>query len=109
MLLQSIQQHVQHVNIFSCMLSFIHRAAASEGCKGPQLSCESCDPAISCILLSAERLYCTLGVHPTRCQEIEDSPDGPEGYWNSLKALLKDSLASGKVVAIGECGLDYDR
>lgn len=56
-----------------------------------------------------ERLYCTLGVHPTRCQEIEDSPDGPEGYWNSLNALLKDSLASGKVVAIGECGLDYDR
>ena len=57
----------------------------------------------------AERLYCTVGVHPTRCQEIEDSPDGPEAYWDALKVLLKASAPSGKVVAVGECGLDYDR
>lgn len=60
-------------------------------------------------MLSAERLYCTMGVHPTRCQEIEDSPEGPEAYWDALKVLLTDAAASGKVVAVGECGLDYDR
>lgn len=61
------------------------------------------------LLWHAERLYCTVGVHPTRCQEIEDGPDGPEAYWDALKLLLKDSAPSGKVVAVGECGLDYDR
>ena len=50
-----------------------------------------------------------MGVHPTRCQEIEDSPEGPEAYWEALRVVLQDSAATGKVVAIGECGLDYDR
>lgn len=94
--------------LFSCMLSGTRFTAASEACK--DISCLAKHvEATSRVLPNAERLYCTLGVHPTRCQEIEDSPEGPEGYWSSLKALLKESLASGKVVAIGECGLDYDR
>lgn len=54
------------------------------------------------------RLFCTVGVHPTRCMELESSPD-PEGYLKELKALAKEGAARGKVVAIGECGLDYDR
>lgn len=57
----------------------------------------------------ADRLHCTVGVHPTRCKEIEDSSQGPEAYWDALRALLKAHVADGKIVAIGECGLDYDR
>ena len=59
--------------------------------------------------LHAERLFCTVGVHPTRCKEIEDSPQGPDAYWDALNVLLQDNKASAKIVAIGECGLDYDR
>lgn len=48
-------------------------------------------------------------MHPTRCKEIENSPQGPDAYWDALKGLLQDNKASAKIVAIGECGLDYDR
>lgn len=66
-------------------------------------------PAPTITVLLADRLYCTVGVHPTRCKEIEDSPQGPEAYWDALKVLLKTNAAEGKIVAVGECGLDYDR
>ncbi len=59
--------------------------------------------------MPADRLYCTVGVHPTRCKEIEDSSQGPEAYWDALRVLLKAHAADGKIVAVGECGLDYDR
>ncbi|KAL3691511.1 hypothetical protein R1sor_005162 [Riccia sorocarpa] len=54
------------------------------------------------------RLYCTVGVHPTRCSEWEESGD-PQKHYQELLALAKEGAAKGKVVAIGECGLDYDR
>ncbi|PIA59769.1 hypothetical protein AQUCO_00400575v1 [Aquilegia coerulea] len=54
------------------------------------------------------RLFCTVGVHPTRCKEFEDSGD-PEKYFQDLVSLAKEGVDKGKVVAIGECGLDYDR
>lgn len=54
-----------------------------------------------------DNLHCTVGCHPTRCNEFKDHPDGPEGYLTSLEKLI---LTGGtKVVAIGELGLDYDR
>ncbi|XP_068649941.1 uncharacterized protein [Aristolochia californica] len=54
------------------------------------------------------RLFCTVGVHPTRCKEFEDSGD-PELHFQELVSLAKEGIEKGKVVAIGECGLDYDR
>lgn len=54
------------------------------------------------------RLFCTVGVHPTRCSEFEDSGD-PEAHLGKLLELAREGAAEGKVVAVGECGLDYDR
>ncbi|KAL6559136.1 hypothetical protein OROHE_006505 [Orobanche hederae] len=54
------------------------------------------------------RLFCTVGVHPTRCNEFDDSGD-PEDHFKALLSLAKEGVEKGKVVAIGECGLDYDR
>ncbi|WCJ34174.1 3'-5' ssDNA/RNA exonuclease TatD [Euphorbia peplus] len=54
------------------------------------------------------RLFCTVGVHPTRCKEFEESGDA-EQHFKALLSLAKEGIQKGKVVAIGECGLDYDR
>ncbi|XP_026320799.1 putative deoxyribonuclease TATDN1 [Hyposmocoma kahamanoa] len=53
---------------------------------------------------SDSRLFATAGCHPTRCTEFVADPDN---YLNALRALIKEN--HDKVVAIGECGLDYDR
>ena len=58
---------------------------------------------ISFSLISA-RLFATVGCHPTRCKDF--LPDA-EAYLQSLRDLI--SKNADKVVAIGECGLDYDR
>ncbi|KAI8879492.1 Mg-dependent DNase [Backusella circina FSU 941] len=51
-------------------------------------------------------LYSTVGCHPTRSTEFEKYKNGgPEAYFNELLKLT----TSPSVVAIGECGLDYDR
>ncbi|XP_061362479.1 uncharacterized protein LOC133306204 isoform X2 [Gastrolobium bilobum] len=54
------------------------------------------------------RLFCTVGVHPTRCKEFEESGD-PEKHFQALLSLANEGIQKGKVVAVGECGLDYDR
>jgi len=51
-------------------------------------------------------IYTTVGIHPTRCGEFGDDFDAVA---NSLVTILSNGIASGKIVAIGECGLDYDR
>ena len=56
-----------------------------------------------------ERLYCTVGVHPTRCGEFEVAPGGPAAHLDQLLRVVREGAAEGKVVAVGECGLDYDR
>lgn len=52
-------------------------------------------------------LYSTVGVHPTRCNEFTEK--GVEVVMEMLDALLLSGKESGKVVAVGEAGLDYDR
>ncbi|KAH9039944.1 hypothetical protein EDB84DRAFT_1587653 [Lactarius hengduanensis] len=52
-------------------------------------------------------LYATVGCHPTRSKEFENDPSG---YLQALDELVGAHLSGpGRVVAIGECGLDYDR
>ncbi|MES1914038.1 MAG: hypothetical protein MHM6MM_006172 [Cercozoa sp. M6MM] len=59
-----------------------------------------------------ERLFCTVGVHPTRCNEFIKHPGcaSTEEYVEELRTLIRDNAyPNGPVVAVGECGLDRDR
>ena len=67
---------------------------------------------------SGVRCYTTVGLHPTSsarelAAEEERGDGGAAGallrYEANLLALAHEGVAAGIVVAIGECGLDYDR
>ena len=46
-------------------------------------------------------VYCTAGVHPHQVKHLNDE------RFEKLKTFIKNN--NGKIVAVGECGLDYNR
>ncbi|KDQ63449.1 hypothetical protein JAAARDRAFT_119837 [Jaapia argillacea MUCL 33604] len=61
-------------------------------------------------LAAKHNLYATIGCHPTRSTDFDKYRGGPEAYLAALDKLIEGHLTGqGRVVAIGECGLDYDR
>ncbi|KAI0756797.1 Mg-dependent DNase [Daedaleopsis nitida] len=55
-------------------------------------------------------LYATVGCHPTRSAQFDQFRGGPEKYLDELdKLIAAHMIGKGRVVAVGECGLDYDR
>lgn len=52
-------------------------------------------------------LYATAGVHPTRTSQADP------GFLEELQSILDENASSrnekGRIIAVGECGLDYDR
>ena len=65
-------------------------------------SLEDSKKAIS-LCSSHDNMFCTVGCHPTRCKEFLEKP---QEYLSNLSNLMKNNF---QVVAVGECGLDYDR
>lgn len=56
----------------------------------------------------ADGLYTTIGCHPCRASEMDAYTCGPAAYIAALDQLIVENKGK-KAVAIGECGLDYDR
>lgn len=52
------------------------------------------------------KLKCTAGIHPCRATEFRH---GVSEIIERLDLIIADGVRDGTVVAIGECGLDYDR
>jgi len=54
--------------------------------------------------------YATVGCHPTRSGSFDTFEGGPDAYLERLDATIEENLkGNGRAVAVGECGLDYDR
>lgn len=85
--------------------------AKSVGCERCIVTCGCVEEAVKSVdlissLRSSVELYMTVGVHPTRCGVFTTEP---EDTVSELSRLIEEGMQTGCVVAIGECGLDYDR
>lgn len=58
------------------------------------------------LALKGPNFYSTIGVHPCRAKECSENV---EDYFLSIRKTIKEFKDKSKLVAIGECGLDYDR
>eukprot|EP00760_Papus_ankaliazontas_P007848 PhM_4_TR13561/c0_g1_i1/m.38681/K03424/tatD; TatD DNase family protein len=63
--------------------------------------------AMSSTDIGGIKLHSTVGCHPTRCTEFLKHRDGPDAYYEQLRKTIAENRDV--VLAIGECGLDYDR
>jgi len=52
--------------------------------------------------------YCTAGIHPCRAAQHILEKKKFEEYFAEIEKIIQ-SAEKGKIVAVGECGLDYDR
>ncbi|XP_037502270.2 deoxyribonuclease TATDN1-like, partial [Rhipicephalus sanguineus] len=57
--------------------------------------------------MSGGLLWSTVGCHPTRCGEFEGPHGPPDRYLEQLSGLVRQG--AGRVAALGEMGLDYER
>ena len=57
--------------------------------------------------LKSENFYITCGIHPCRASEALNANQSIDAHINELTSLI--TKYKSKVVAVGECGLDYDR
>ena len=55
------------------------------------------------------RLFATIGVHPTRCSAEFLSDKEGSAYLQEMVTVARQGKQEGNIVAVGECGLDYDR
>ncbi len=60
------------------------------------------------IAMLDENYYCTMGVHPCRANEPSIQHKSIAEYFAELEQLIQ-KCQKGKLIGIGECGLDYDR
>uniref|UniRef100_A0A7S3ND43 Uncharacterized protein n=1 Tax=Euplotes harpa TaxID=151035 RepID=A0A7S3ND43_9SPIT len=57
-----------------------------------------------------EDAYITIGVHPCRATEVFKNDGSVEQYQAAIEDTIQTYFTAGsKLLAIGECGLDYDR
>lgn len=56
---------------------------------------------------SYETIYAAVGIHPHHAFQVKSLPAGQAGPKLKVKSELKKLAQNNKVVAIGECGLDY--
>ncbi|KZV77702.1 Mg-dependent DNase [Peniophora sp. CONT] len=92
------------------LLDVLERAKKA-GVKSMIVTGGSLEESKEALALAREHnLYATVGCHPTRSNEFDAYADGADAYFNALDKLIEDNLSGpGRVVAVGECGLDYDR
>lgn len=55
----------------------------------------------------SNNFYTTIGVHPCRAFEAENTKIDIDSYFQHIRELYRKY--KDKIIAIGECGLDYDR
>ncbi|KAJ1870760.1 hypothetical protein LPJ55_004421 [Coemansia sp. RSA 990] len=91
------------------LVHILARARAS-GIVGMMVTGGNLKESAEAIRLSREypgQLFATVGCHPTRTSEVDRHSNGATAYFTELRQLIDANRDV--VVAVGECGLDYDR
>ena len=65
--------------------------------------------------LKSDNYYATIGVHPCFTREVFEGKTNKNHeemlneYFEAMRQAIANRISSNKIVAVGECGLDYDR